>query len=87
MNDKKDTDIFEYVFTRKELKRRMWSYVLMYVALRIVRVILLVSFGWYLGSVLAAILIFLSGVLFGAAIITVIYYRKSVRIEDLTTDL
>ena len=79
---KKDTDILEYVFTRRQFKRRMWSYLFMYLGIRVIRTILFLIFGApYLISVWALLLVFANGIVFGMAILTIIYYRRAIQIE------
>lgn len=86
MGEKKNTDIFEYAFTRKQFKQRMWSYLGMYLVLRILRTIFYITMGAaYFSSMTAGFLVFFTGIVFGLAIITVIYYRKAVKIEGLTS--
>lgn len=82
MSDKRNSDIFEYAFTRKEFKQRMWSYLFMYIALRVVRIVLLLTVGAaYYATFWGGLALFLSGIVFGMAIITVIYYRKAILVR------
>lgn len=85
---KKDDFLLEYVYHKKQFRRSMWTYVAMYVALRILRITLYLTVGLaYLSSIPAAMIFWASGLVFGLAIMTIIIYRRSVRVDHLNTEV
>jgi hypothetical protein len=67
-----------YILTKRKFKRMMWTYFFIWLALRIVRVILYFTVGIaYLSSIPAAFIFFGTGMVWGFAILTVFIYRRS----------
>lgn len=81
---KKDDFLLEYVYRKKQFRRSMWIYLGIWLALRILRAILIFTVGvTVLGSIPAAMIFWASGLVFGLAIMTIIIYRKSIRVDEL----
>jgi len=83
MSTKPDYQL-EYVYTKSKFKKSMWLYLTAWIVLRILRAILYFTVGLAFLSSIPAVLIFWgSGLVFGLAIMTVIIYRRSARVDDL----
>jgi hypothetical protein len=65
----------------------MWTYVGIWIALRVLRAILYFTVGLaFLSSIPAAFIFWASGLVFGLAIMTIIIYRRSVRVDELNRE-
>jgi hypothetical protein len=65
----------------------MWTYVGIWIALRVLRAILYFTVGLaFLSSIPAAFIFWASGIVFGLAFITIIIYRRSVRVDELNRE-
>jgi formate/nitrite transporter FocA (FNT family) len=85
---KKDDFLLEYVYHKKQFRRAMWTYVAIWAALRIARAILYFTVGIaFLSSIPATLIFWASGLVFGLAIMTIIIYRRSVRVDDLDQEV
>ena len=82
MGKKKDY-LLEYVYHKKQFKKSMWRFLFMWITLRTIHIILYLAIGKaYLTSWVAIFLFWASGLVFGLAIMTLIIYRRSIRIND-----
>lgn len=85
---KKDDFLLEYVYRKKQFRKSMWTFVGIWVALRVLRAILYLTVGiGYLSSIPAIMIFWASGLVFGLAIMTIIVYRRSVRVDDLDQEV
>ena len=85
---KKPDYALEFVFRKSTFKKSMWIYFGIWLALRVLRVVLYFTVGLtFLSSIPAAFIFWASGLVFGLAIMTIIIYRRSVRVDDLETEV
>ena len=71
-----------YIYSKARFKRAMWTYLAIWLALRVLRAVLYLTVGLtYLSSIPAAFIFFGTGMVWGFAILTVIIYRRSARPE------
>lgn len=74
----------EYVYNKSKFKKAMWWYLALWLITRIARAIMYFTVGvMAFGGIPAAFIFFFSGLIFGLAIMSVIIYRRSVRVEDI----
>lgn len=74
----------EYVYNKSKFKKSMWWFFALWLLTRIARAILYFTVGIaFLGGIPAAFIFFFSGLLFGLAAMSIIIYRRSVRVEDI----
>lgn len=74
----------EYVYNKSRFKRTIWLCVLFWVLTRIARAIMYFTIGvGAFGFIPASFIFFLSGLVFGIATMSIIIYRKSVRVDDI----
>lgn len=84
---KKPDYTLEYVYRKSQFKKSMWIYLGIWLALRISRAILYFTVGvTFLGSIPAAMIFWATGLVFGLAIMTIIIYRRSVRVDELNRE-
>jgi hypothetical protein len=83
MSSKPDYQL-EYVFTKKKFKTVVWWCIGLFIALRVARIILYLTFGvMWLSSIPAAFIFFFTGFVLGVLFVAIYLYRASVRIEDI----
>lgn len=79
--------LLEYVYTKSQYKRKLWWCAGIWLALRILRVILYLTVGIaYLNSIPAVFIFFATGMVVGIAAHTIWRYRKSVRVDDIEAE-
>ena len=62
----------------------MWTYLILFILLRVLRAILYFTVGLtWLASIPAAFIFFASGLVCGLAILTIVIYRRSIRVDEL----
>lgn len=84
---KKPDYVLEYVYTKRQFKRKMWWCLGIYLALRILRAVLYLTFGIaYLSSIPAALIFFGTGMIVGIAAHSIWRYRRSVRLDDIEAE-
>lgn len=85
---KKPDYILEYVYTKSQMKKKLWWCFGIWLALRALRVILYLTVGiTWLSSIPAAFVFFATGMVVGIAAHTVWRYRKSVRIDEVEAEI
>jgi hypothetical protein len=74
----------EYVYNKNRFKRTIWLCVIFWILTRIARAIMYFTVGvMAFGGIPAAFIFFFSGLIFGIATMSIIVYRKSVRVQDI----
>ena len=74
----------EYVYHKSKFKKSMWTFLGIWLALRILRAVLYFTIGvTVLNSIPAAMILWASGLVFGLAIMTIIVYRRSLPVDEL----
>lgn len=83
MSKKPDYQL-EFVYKKSQFKKAMWTYLGVWLVLRVLRAMLYLTVGIaYLSSIPAILIFWASGVCFGFAILTIIVYRRSIRVEEI----
>jgi hypothetical protein len=78
----------EYVYRKSKFRRAMWTYLAVWLVLRVLRAVLYLTVGiTYLASIPAAFIFWASGVCFGFAILTIIIYRRSIKVEEIDREV
>jgi hypothetical protein len=81
---KKPDYTLEFVYSKSQFKKSMWTYLGVYLVLRALRIFLYLTVGiTYLASIPAALIFWASGVCFGFAILSIILYRRSIKVEEI----
>ncbi len=74
----------EYVYNKSRFKRTIWLCVIFWVLTRVARFIMYFTVGVAaFGFIPASFIFFFGGLAFGIATMSIIIYRKSVRVEDI----
>lgn len=75
----------EYVYTKRSFKKAMWIFIGLWVLTRIARAVFALTTGVTLfsTSILTLLIVFVTGVVVGLAIMYSYVYFKSVRVEDI----
>lgn len=84
---KKPDYVLEYVYTKSQYKRKLWWCLGIYIALRVLRAVLYLTFGLaWLSSIPALFIFFFTGMIVGIAAHTIWRYRRSVRVDDIEAE-
>jgi hypothetical protein len=87
MSKKPDYSL-EYVFRKSTFRKSMWTYLGVWLALRVLRAVLYFTVGiTFLSSIPAAFIFWASGMVVGLAVMTIYVYRRSIRVDDLETEV
>lgn len=74
----------EYVYNKSLFKKTIIWCVILWVITRIARAVMYFTVGVLaLGGIPASFIFFFSGLIFGIALMAIIVYRRSVRVEDI----
>lgn len=66
----------------------MWTYLAIWLVLRVLRAVLYLTVGiTYLASIPAALIFWASGVVVGFALLTIYVYRRSIKIEEIDREV
>lgn len=83
--DKDPNYQLEYVYTKRSFKKAMWMFVGLWVLTRIARAVFAITTGVALFSTatVTLLIVFVTGIVVGLAVLYTYIYFKSVRVEDI----